>query len=104
MTKNLFISKKLALGRIFLLPNAVINFIESIDNAIIQDKFKCRIFIDFKKAFDTVDQNILLTKLWHYIIRGIDNDWFKSYFTKRMQYVSVRGILSGLLRVDFGVP
>ena len=65
----------------------------------------CGVFIDLKKAFDTVDHEILLKKLWHYGIRGIANDdWFKPYLTNRMQCVSIDGISSYLLKVNFGVP
>ena len=38
------------------------------------------VFIDLRKAFDTVNDDILLTKLDHYGIRGLGNDWFPSYF------------------------
>ena len=45
---------------------------ESIDNR----KFGCGIFIDLKKAFDTVNHKILLTKLEHYGIRNELLNWF----------------------------
>ena len=37
------------------------------------------VFIDLKKAFDTIDHTILLQKLNHYEIRGIVNQWLCSY-------------------------
>ena len=65
-------------------------------------KFTCGVFIDLKKAFDTVDHEILLKKLWQYGIRGIANDWFKSNPTNRIQYVSIEEIWSDPLKVFFG--
>ena len=51
-------------------------------------------FIDLKKAFDTVSHDILLEKLNHYDIRGIANDWFRSYLSDRTQFVSSNGFNS----------
>ena len=83
--------------------HAIINLIDNIKNAFDQNKFTCGV-IDFKKAFDTVDHEILLKKLWHSGIRQIANDWFKWYLTNRIQYVSINEILSDLPKVNFRVP
>ena len=61
---------------------------EDIRQAIDSNKFACGIFVDLQKAFDTVDHGILLKKLEHYGIRGIANNWFKSYLETRSQIVS----------------
>ena len=63
---------------------------------------KC--FIDFKKAFNTVDHEILLYKLECYGIRGLVNDFFKSYLTNRRQYAVINGVNSELRTVTCGVP
>ena len=61
-------------------------------------------FIDLKKAFDTVNHEILLHKLEHYGIRDTSLKWFKSYLTDRKQYVSLNGIDSDVNNVTCGVP
>ena len=52
------------------------------------------IFLDFAKAFDSVDHNILLTKLSRYGISGNLYSWFSSYLHGRKQRVVVEGIAS----------
>ena len=64
----------------------------------------CGIFIDLRKAFDTVNHEILLNKLEHYGIRGNMLKWFQSYLSHCKQYVSVNGQSSELLAITCGVP
>ena len=47
---------------------------------------------------------MLLAKLNHYEIRGVSNDWFKSYLSNHNQYVSINGYKSGLAAINCGVP
>ena len=52
------------------------------------------LFLDLKKTFDTVDHNLLLTKLEYLGVRGQTLDWFKSYLSNRSQAVFINGVLS----------
>ena len=62
------------------------------------------VFLDFSKAFDTVDHEILLSKLHHYGIRGIALNWFKSYQENRKQFVTYNSVESSLQLIRCGVP
>ena len=83
---------------------ALIEIIEKIKVSIDQGKFGCGIFIDLKKAFDTVNHEILLSKLDHYGIRGPLLDWFRSYLTDRKQFVFCNGVKSSTKTITCGVP
>ena len=69
--------------------HAIIDIIQKIQCNMDKGKFTCGIFIDLKKAFDTVNHDILLCKLHHYGIRGIFHNWFKSYLSNRKQTVCI---------------
>ena len=73
---------------------------ESIDNG----KFGCGIFIDLRKAFGTVNHDILLLKLEHYGVRDNMLNWFKSYLSNRKQYVYLNGVSSDIKEISCGVP
>ena len=52
---------------------------DNIQRATEDGLFSCGIFLGFSKAFDTIDQSVLIRKLGHYGIHGIANDWFTSH-------------------------
>ena len=62
------------------------------------------LLIDFSKAFDMVDHEILLKKLDHYGIRGIGLKWFQSYLSNRRQFVHVNNTNSSTRELNYGVP
>ena len=57
-----------------------------------------------QKAFNIVDHKILLHKLEYYGIRGVCNDWFKSYLSGRKQTVFINDYNSDLMPANCGVP
>ena len=76
------------------------NILENADNGLIT----ASVFLDFSKAFDTVDHAILLHKLKSV---GLDNNslnWFESYLSSRQQVTSIDNTLSSSLPVSVGVP
>ena len=62
------------------------------------------IYLDFKKAFDTVAHGELLAKLWSFGVTGNLWKWFRSYLSARMQCVTLNRHISDLLPVVSGVP
>ena len=84
--------------------HALIQINEKIKNALDNHNHVCGVFIDLQKAFDTVNHDILIDKLSYYGIRGIPNQWFKSYLSNRKQYVSINGYNSDTMNIKHGVP
>ena len=80
---------------------ALIRFINRIQHAVDDHLKTAAIYIDLKKAFDTVDHEILLNKLLKYGIRGVVIDWIKSYLNDRKQFIETENEVS-LLKC--GVP
>ena len=82
----------------------LILLMDKVTEALDNGNFVIGIFLDFRKAFDTVDHDILLDKLYRYGIRGIAHSWFKSYLNNRQQFVKFDDTVSGLQTIKCGIP
>ena len=84
--------------------HSLISITETIKNTLDNKKYGCGVFIDLKKAVDTVNHEILLMKLEHYGIHEEALSWFKSYLSNRKQYVHLNGVNSETTKITCGVP
>src|SRR4029077_18518021 len=62
------------------------------------------LYIDLQKTFDSLDIDILLSKLYNYGVRGVMFSWIKDYLMDRSQYTYVNGVKSDELIISYGVP
>ena len=60
--------------------------------------------MDLSRAFDTIDHEILITKMEHYGIKNLESQWFKSYLSDRKQYVEFNNTQSATEIITTGVP
>ena len=83
---------------------ATLTFLKYIYDNLDSDKVVFSAFLDFSKAFDSVDHRILLYKLHYYGFRGPIYEWLKSYLFNRYQYVNLGNSSSDYSIISHGVP
>ena len=83
---------------------ALMIMMDKITAAMDRGDLVVRIFLDFSKAFDTVNHEILLDELYHYGIRGTALDWFKSYLCDRKQFITYDSVSSNTKVISCGIP
>ena len=66
---------------------ALLSFIDKAKQAIENGEYAICVFLDFPKAFDMVDHDILLDELDHNGIRGCALSWFKRFFSIQSLYL-----------------
>ena len=64
----------------------------------------CGLFLDFSRAYDTINYQILPDKLCKYGARGSPHDWFVSYLQDRNQFAQIGDEKSSLLEMTCGAP
>ena len=84
--------------------NAVLQLYNQLLEKLSNNQISCSIFIDLKKAFDTVDHSILIRKLRRYGVRGIPLKLLESYLTDRLQYTLINNYSSQSKTIRCGVP
>ena len=82
----------------------MLHLVASALQAFEQESFALGVFIDFSKAFDTVNHQLLLSKFQIYGVRGLPLALIKSYLSNRMQYVAYGDVSSSCRNVNIGVP
>ena len=60
--------------------------------------------LDLTKAFDTVNYELLLNKVWHHGTRGTAYKLLSPYLTNRKQYVDLNKFNSFFQRIEYGFP
>ena len=84
--------------------HAILQITDQLKSSIDNKQITCGLFIDFSKAFDTVDHTILLNKLKKYGITGTSLLWFRNYLLNRSQYVKIGSCESKRQTMICGVP
>lgn len=92
---------------------AIVSFIELIIESIDKGEDVVGVFMDLSKAFDSVNHELLLSKLQEKGVKNNSLNWFKSYLTNRKQFVQINHITksnceikcnSNLNQIKLGVP
>jgi hypothetical protein len=83
---------------------ALLTLIDKISSSISNNECVVGLFLDFKKAFDTINHVILMEKLSKYGVRGIAHSLIKDYLSERVQYVTYDNVTSSRKNIICGVP
>ena len=74
--------------------HALLYIVNTIHSNIDNRKYPCGIFIDLRKAFDTINHEILLAKRENYGVTGVINSWFRSYLSDHRHSIEIDNFIS----------
>ena len=103
-TNEIFYLRQFGFRKDHSTSHALIHLLNKISSAIDQHETTVGIFLDLSKALDTIDHEILFTKLEHCGIHDVALQWIKSYFSYRYQFVQFNQSCSLMQTIKCGVP
>lgn len=89
--KQLLTKNQLAFRKLHSTITSLINSTDEWLNNIDSQKINIAMFLDTKKAFDTVNHKMLLENVFRHVVWGKAISWFRSYFTERKQFCRMNG-------------
>ena len=84
--------------------DTVVQFTDNCGRSLGRKLYTIAIFLDFSKAFDTVNKNVLLLKLERMGLRGTVNEWFDCYLSNREMYVKANSTKLQVKIINIGLP
>jgi retron-type reverse transcriptase len=84
--------------------HALISSYDYIIEQINNNKFVMGLFIDLRKAFDSINHSILINKLTYYGINGPFLNILRDYLKNRKIFTQIGSISSEMLPISYGVP
>ena len=101
---NILYQKQFGFQNAHSAEHAILQLVNQIIEAFSQGKYTLGVFLDLPKAFDTVNDNILLEKLKAYGIKSENLKWFRSYLTNKKQFILYDDFKTEMKIVKCGVP
>jgi hypothetical protein len=105
LTENrILFNKQFGFRRGYSTEMVLLTALDELSSALDMKRNVIGVYLDLRKAFDTVNIDILLAKLFKYGIRGIAHQWFTSYLNDRSQRVKIGCSFSEMKSISCGVP
>lgn len=101
---NLFVSQQSGFRKFHSCESSIAYVISEWMDALDRNKIVIAVFLDLKRAFETIDRQLLLNKLALYGCDPTVLSWFGSYLSNRFQQTKFNGTFSTLLPIIFGIP
>ena len=102
--KSILFRSQFGFRKIISTIHAIINHVQYLCESIDAGNIVISLFLDFRKAFDSIDHKLLLDKLSFHRVRGTALEWFQLNLTNISQFTIIGQAASGVREVTHGVP